>query len=129
MIKPQQMVSRRTQSDEYNVVWQKKGYDFLFLFLALLHEAEEKGFGPGEHELVTFGIEVGMVIRGLEVLAAEVGILYMNGTATCVEYWDMVASTDFVDGFDDGFETRSLDMPWRDKSNGCMRIFLAQALA
>lgn len=117
------------QSDEYNVVWQKKGYDFLFLFLALLHEAEEKGFSPGEHELVTFGIEVGMVIRGLEILATEVCILYTNGTATRVEYRDVVASANLVDGLDDWLETRSLDMPRRDKSNGCMRIFLAQALA
>ena len=123
------MVSRRTQSDEYNVVWQKKGYDFLFLFLALLHEAEEKGFSPGEHELVSFGIEVGMVIRGLEVLSAEVCILHANGTATRVEYWDVVASAYLVDGLDDRLETRSLDMPWCDESNGCMWIFLAQALA
>ena len=79
--------------------------------------------------MVTFGIEVGMVISGLEVLATEVGILYMNGTATRVEYWDVVASANFVDGFDDGLETRSLDMPRCDESNGCMRIFLAQALA
>ena len=79
--------------------------------------------------MVTCGIEVGMVIRGLEILATEVGILHTNGTATRVEYWDMVASANFVDGFDDGLETRSLNMPRRDKSNGCMRIFLAQALA
>ena len=78
---------------------------------------------------MTFGIEVGMVIRGLEVLATEVGILYTNGTATCVKYRDVVASANLVDGLDDGLETRSLYMPRCDEANDRMRIFLAQALA
>lgn len=75
------------------------------------------------------GIEVGMVVGGLEVLAAEVVVLHADGAVLGVKDGNAMATTDLADGLDDGFEARATDVPRGDESNLGPGVLLTQTLA
>ena len=76
---------------------------------------------------MAFGVEVGGVIRALEVLLAEGCIHWEYATgACCVENRKVMTGTYLTNGLDHLHKAWSLHSPRRDKAYGSQRIFLAQ---
>ena len=77
---------------------------------------------------MSFGIEVGMVVGSLEVLATEVGILHVDWGLASVENGDVLLLAHFADGADDWLETGTVDVPRCDEANLSPWVLLAQTL-